>query len=100
MVEDQEDVHNAWGLSIFILRFATQATSGLLLYNGRYNERHDFIALEMISSGAGRDGGEGVRFTFALGGGRAEVTVPGRVADGLWHTVEIEYYNRVSLVSS
>lgn len=77
--------------------FATQSTSGLLLYNGRYNERHDFIALEIISSGAGRDGGGGVRFTFALGGGKLEVTVAGNVADGMWHTVDVEYYNRVSV---
>ncbi|CAK1552868.1 unnamed protein product [Leptosia nina] len=77
------------------LQFATQATSGLLLYNGRYNERHDFVALEVISSGAGR-GGAGLRFTFALGGGKTEVTVEGDVADGAWHSVEVEYYNRTA----
>ncbi|CAF4901464.1 unnamed protein product [Pieris macdunnoughi] len=77
------------------LDFATQATSGLLLYNGRYNERHDFVALEVISSGAGR-GGSGLRFSFALGGGRSEVTVEGDVADGVWHSVEVEYYNRTA----
>ncbi|XP_063379045.1 protocadherin-like wing polarity protein stan [Cydia fagiglandana] len=78
------------------LKFATQGTSGLLLYNGRYNERHDFIALELINSGAGRAGGAGVRFTFALGGGKAEVTVAGEVADGMWHTVEVDYFNRTA----
>ncbi|XP_045488378.1 protocadherin-like wing polarity protein stan isoform X3 [Pieris rapae] len=77
------------------LDFATQATSGLLLYNGRYNERHDFVALEVISSGAGR-GGPGLRFSFALGGGKSEVTVEGDVADGVWHSVEVEYYNRTA----
>ncbi|CAH2211012.1 jg512, partial [Pararge aegeria aegeria] len=76
------------------LKFATQTTSGLLLYNGRYNERHDFISLEIISSGAGADGGPGIRFTFALGGGKTEVTVEGDIADGVWHTVEVEYFNR------
>ncbi|XP_072940790.1 protocadherin-like wing polarity protein stan [Epargyreus clarus] len=81
------------------LRFATQSTSGLLLYNGRYNERHDFIALEVVGSGAGRAGGGGVRFTFALGGGRAEVTVAGDVADGDWHTVEVDYFNRTATLS-
>ncbi|CAH2107056.1 unnamed protein product [Euphydryas editha] len=78
------------------LKFATQTTSGLLLYNGRYNERHDFIALEVISSNAGRGGGAGLRFTFSLGGGRTEVTVEGDVANGMWHTVEVEYFNRTA----
>lgn len=27
--------------------FATLETSGLLFYNGRFNEKHDFIALEL-----------------------------------------------------
>ncbi|KAI8429178.1 hypothetical protein MSG28_007715 [Choristoneura fumiferana] len=80
------------------LKFATQTASGLLLYNGRYNERHDFIALETVSSGAGRDGGPGVRFTFALGGGKTEVTVAGDVADGSWHTVEVDYFNRTATI--
>ncbi|XP_050681661.1 protocadherin-like wing polarity protein stan isoform X2 [Leptidea sinapis] len=71
------------------LKFATQSTSGLLLYNGRYNERHDFIALEVITSGA-------VRFTFALGGTKSEVTVQGDVADGMWHSVELQYFNRTA----
>ncbi|KAJ8731807.1 hypothetical protein PYW08_014537 [Mythimna loreyi] len=78
------------------LKFATQSPNGLLLYNGRYNERHDFLALETISTGAGISGGPGVRFTFALGGGKVDVTVAGDVADGAWHTVEIEYYNRTA----
>uniref|UniRef100_A0A2A4J5X8 Protocadherin-like wing polarity protein stan n=1 Tax=Heliothis virescens TaxID=7102 RepID=A0A2A4J5X8_HELVI len=78
------------------LKFATQSPNGLLLYNGRYNERHDFLALETISTGAGVAGGPGIRFTFALGGGKVDVTVAGYVADGSWHTVEIEYYNRTA----
>lgn len=52
----------------------------------------------MISSSAGRGGGAGLRFTFALGGGKTEVTVEGDVANGMWHTVEVEYFNRVSLL--
>ncbi|XP_037874856.1 protocadherin-like wing polarity protein stan [Bombyx mori] len=76
------------------LKFATQTTSGLLLYNGRYNERHDFLALELVSSEAGRGGGPGLRFSFSLGGGKSEITVEGNVGDGSWHTVEIEYFNR------
>ncbi|XP_013196318.2 protocadherin-like wing polarity protein stan [Amyelois transitella] len=78
------------------LKFATQSTSGLLLYNGRYNERHDFVALEMISTGAGAVGRAGVRFTFALGGTKTEVTVAADVADGMWHTVEVDYFNRTA----
>ncbi|OWR45133.1 cadherin [Danaus plexippus plexippus] len=79
------------------MKFATQTSSGLLLYNGRYNERHDFVSLEVISSEAGR-GGSGLRFSFGLGGGRTEVTVEGDVADGEWHTVEIEYFNRTATI--
>ncbi|XP_026739662.1 protocadherin-like wing polarity protein stan [Trichoplusia ni] len=82
------------------LKFATQSPNGLLLYNGRYNERHDFLALETVSAGAGGAGGgaggAGVRFTFGLGGGKVDVTVAGNVADGNWHTVEIDYYNRTA----
>ncbi|KAL0891925.1 hypothetical protein ABMA27_015170 [Loxostege sticticalis] len=78
------------------LKFATQTSSGLLLYNGRYNERHDFVALELISTGAGREGGAGLRFTFALGGGKTELTVAANVADGMWHSVEVQYLNRTA----
>lgn len=31
----------------FLRRFATLENSGLLFYNGRFNEKHDFIALEI-----------------------------------------------------
>ncbi|RVE52505.1 hypothetical protein evm_002899 [Chilo suppressalis] len=82
----------------FKLKFATQSTSGLLLYNGRYNERHDFVALELISAGAGKGSGAGLRFTFALGGAKTELTVAADVADGMWHTVEIEYLNRTATI--
>ncbi|CAH2075509.1 unnamed protein product, partial [Iphiclides podalirius] len=78
------------------LKFATTTPSGLLVYNGRYNERHDFVALETIATGAGRAGGEGLRFSFALGGARTDLTVAAHVADGAWHTVEIRYYNRTA----
>ncbi|XP_041976162.1 protocadherin-like wing polarity protein stan isoform X2 [Aricia agestis] len=77
------------------LKFATQSSSGLLFYNGRYNERHDFVALELIRAGAGR-GGAGLRLSFALGGARADVTVQARLADGEWHSVEVDYFNRTA----
>lgn len=34
-------------LCSLLLRFATLENSGLLFYNGRFNEKHDFIALEV-----------------------------------------------------
>ena len=41
------------------VKFATHERDGLLLYNGRYNEQHDFISLEII---------DGVlQFSFSLG---------------------------------
>lgn len=40
-------------------RFATKEREGLLLYNGRFNERHDFIALEIVQ--------EQVQLTFSAG---------------------------------
>ncbi|KAK2121823.1 Cadherin EGF LAG seven-pass G-type receptor 1 [Saguinus oedipus] len=39
------------------LTFATQERNGLLLYNGRFNEKHDFIALEVVD--------EQVQLTFS-----------------------------------
>jgi len=69
-------------------RFATQYEDGLLLYNGRYNEQHDFIALEIISGM--------IQFTFSLGAENSStsVYVPD-INDGKWHTVNIEYFNKV-----
>ena len=42
------------------LEFATIQKSGLLLYNGRYNGKHDFISLAIEN--------EGVKFMFSTGG--------------------------------
>lgn len=41
-------------------RFATRERNALLLYNGRFNEKHDFIAVEIIE--------EQVQLTFSAGG--------------------------------
>lgn len=30
-------------------RFATLESNGLLFYNGRFNEKHDFLALEILN---------------------------------------------------
>lgn len=71
--------------------FATREASGLLLYNGRYNEKHDFLSLELV------DGM--VVFSFSLGTTttRVSASIQGGVNDGDWHTVFVNYFNRVSL---
>ncbi|XP_048865233.1 cadherin EGF LAG seven-pass G-type receptor 1-like isoform X2 [Brienomyrus brachyistius] len=71
--------------------FATRERNGLLLYNGRFNEKHDFIALEIVE--------EQVQLTFSAGETKTTVTpfVPGGVSDGQWHSVRLHYYNKDSL---
>ena len=51
---------------------------------------HDFITLELINGQP--------QFSFSLGSEvtRVQVYVPGGVADGDWHTVIVDYFNRVS----
>ncbi|XP_064633793.1 cadherin EGF LAG seven-pass G-type receptor 2-like isoform X2 [Lineus longissimus] len=70
------------------LRFSTREKNGLLFYNGRYNEKHDFVALEII------DGQ--VQFSFSLGSNitTASAFVKGGVHDGSWHEVSVDYLNR------
>lgn len=43
----------------FLNRFATRERNALLLYNGRFNEKHDFIALEIVD--------EQIQLTFSGG---------------------------------
>ena len=71
-------------------RFATRQRDALLFYNGRYNEKHDFIALELV------DGQP--QFSFSLGDEvtRVQTNVEGGVSDGQWQTVTVDYFNRVS----
>jgi len=73
-------------------RFATAERDGVLFYNGRYNERHDFVALELV------DGH--VEFAFSLGTDVTRVAAfppPGvQLSDGDWHQVTVSYLNRVS----
>uniref|UniRef100_A0A8C1R4Q8 Cadherin EGF LAG seven-pass G-type receptor 1b n=1 Tax=Cyprinus carpio TaxID=7962 RepID=A0A8C1R4Q8_CYPCA len=68
--------------------FATRERNALLLYNGRFNERHDFIAIEIVE--------EQIQLTFSAGESKTTVTpfVAGGVSDGLWHTVHLHYYNK------
>ena len=71
------------------LEFATIQKNGLLLYNGRYNGKHDFISLSIDN--------EGVLFMFSTGGDTAaqvRVDSVAGVSDGEWHHVEVQYYNR------
>uniref|UniRef100_A0A8C0H696 Cadherin EGF LAG seven-pass G-type receptor 2 n=1 Tax=Chelonoidis abingdonii TaxID=106734 RepID=A0A8C0H696_CHEAB len=70
------------------LTFATKERNGLLLYNGRFNEKHDFVALEIIH--------EQIHLTFSAGESTTKVSpsVPGGVSDGQWHTVRLQYYNQ------
>ncbi|XP_013914168.1 PREDICTED: cadherin EGF LAG seven-pass G-type receptor 1-like [Thamnophis sirtalis] len=71
------------------LMFATRERNALLLYNGRFNEKHDFIALEIIE--------EQIQLTFSAGETTTTVApfVPGGVSDGQWHSVQVQYYNKV-----
>lgn len=73
-----------------ICRFATRRPNGLLLYNGRYNEKHDFVSLEVVEGA--------VLFSFSLGTTttRVSASLPDGVDDGEWHSVSVYYYNRVS----
>lgn len=75
------------------VRFATVNENGLLLYNGRYNELHDFIALEIVNGQ--------LTFSFSLGQEIKSVAIDRRqrVADGEWHTVEVAYFNRSATLS-
>uniref|UniRef100_A0A9J8CLR4 Cadherin EGF LAG seven-pass G-type receptor 1b n=1 Tax=Cyprinus carpio carpio TaxID=630221 RepID=A0A9J8CLR4_CYPCA len=71
--------------------FATRERNALLLYNGRFNERHDFIAIEIIE--------EQIQLTFSAGETKTTVTpvVAGGVSDGQWHRVHLHYYNKPNI---
>ncbi|XP_031423976.1 cadherin EGF LAG seven-pass G-type receptor 2 isoform X2 [Clupea harengus] len=70
------------------LSFATREPNGLLLYNGRFNEKHDFIALEIIN--------QQIQLTFSAGETKTTVSpfIPGGVSDGQWHVIQVHYYNK------
>lgn len=78
---------------VISLNFTTQEKNGLLFYNGRYNEKHDFIALEVVNSK--------VQFSFSLGSNitTVQAEIAGGVSDGKWHQVTVEYHNRTATVS-
>lgn len=69
------------------LRFATFQTDALLLYNGRYNDKHDFIALEIVDTV--------LKFSYSLGTTVNTLTLPSiSVSNGDWHTVVVDYKDR------
>ncbi|XP_041654919.1 cadherin EGF LAG seven-pass G-type receptor 3 [Cheilinus undulatus] len=70
------------------LTFATLENSGLLFYNGRFNEKHDFIALEI------QDGQVVLKYSTGESSTQVNPFLPGGVSDGNWHTVHIHYYNK------
>uniref|UniRef100_A0A4W5NWW5 Cadherin EGF LAG seven-pass G-type receptor 1b n=1 Tax=Hucho hucho TaxID=62062 RepID=A0A4W5NWW5_9TELE len=71
--------------------FATRERNALLLYNGRFNEKHDFIALEIIE--------EQIQLTFSAGEAKTTVLpfVLSGVSDGQWHRVQLHYYNKPNI---
>uniref|UniRef100_A0A803SPJ0 Cadherin EGF LAG seven-pass G-type receptor 3 n=1 Tax=Anolis carolinensis TaxID=28377 RepID=A0A803SPJ0_ANOCA len=77
----------------FSLSFATMESGGLLIYNGRLNEKHDFLAVEIVD--------EQVQLKYSTGESSTIVTpyVPGGVSDGQWHTVQLHYYNKPKISS-
>ncbi|XP_037628924.1 cadherin EGF LAG seven-pass G-type receptor 3 isoform X2 [Sebastes umbrosus] len=70
------------------LTFATLESSGLLFYNGRFNEKHDFIALEI------QEGQVVLKYSTGESSTQVSPFLPGGVSDGNWHTVHIHYYNK------
>ncbi|CAI9730365.1 cadherin EGF LAG seven-pass G-type receptor 2 isoform X1 [Octopus vulgaris] len=75
------------------LNFSTLEKNGLLFYNSRFNDEHDFIALEIVNSK--------VQFSFSLGANKTSVMaeIDGGVSDGKWHEVTVEYHNRTATLS-
>ncbi|XP_072569646.1 cadherin EGF LAG seven-pass G-type receptor 3 isoform X2 [Paramormyrops kingsleyae] len=70
------------------LSFATLERRALLLYNGRFNEKHDFLALEIL------DGQVQLKYSTGESSTQVSPYVPGGVSDGNWHTVHIHYSNK------
>ncbi|XP_062576129.1 cadherin EGF LAG seven-pass G-type receptor 2-like isoform X1 [Saccostrea cucullata] len=75
------------------LKFATQMKDGLLFYNGRFNDRNDFMALEIV------DGQ--LQFSFSTGTNKTSVRskVLGGVSNGEWQFVQVDYINRTVTLS-
>lgn len=77
-----------------VLNFSTVLSNGLLLYNGRYDSRTDYIAIQLVV------GQVTVGVSF---GGVATVLQTNseqRLSDGRWHHVQVQIRNRVSELMS
>lgn len=70
------------------LSFATKEKNGLLFYNGRLNEKHDFIAVEI------NDGQVQLKYSTGESSTLVAPHIPGGVSDGKWHMVQLRYYNK------
>ncbi|KAM4022955.1 cadherin EGF LAG seven-pass G-type receptor 3 isoform 2-T2 [Anomaloglossus baeobatrachus] len=70
------------------LSFATKEKNGLLFYNGRLNEKHDFMAVEI------NDGQVQLKYSTGESSTLVAPYVPGGVSDGKWHMVQLRYYNK------
>lgn len=69
------------------LQFATVQNDALIFYNGRYNDKHDFIALEIVDSY--------LRFSYSVGSTVNSVSLSSiSVSNGNWHKVAIDYRDR------
>ena len=73
------------------MEFTTTEHCGLLLFNGRYDGKHDFIAVEVWQGQ--------VWFRLSLFSHEVIVTsnVNGGVIDSNWHQVEVAFQNRVRI---
>ena len=73
------------------MEFTTTEHSGLLLFNGRYDGKHDFIAVEVLQGQ--------IWCRLSLFSHKVIVTlnVNGGVIDGNWHKVEVAFQNRVRI---
>lgn len=75
-----ESIHVALNLfPCLLFRFATREPNGLLLYNGRFNEKHDFIAMEIIE--------EQIQLTYSAG----RTVVPGTASESHFQDSRVLY---------
>ncbi|ELT95736.1 hypothetical protein CAPTEDRAFT_182594 [Capitella teleta] len=75
------------------MSFATRQKDALLFYNGRYNEQHDFVALELTNGQ--------LQFSFSLGSEttRVRTKMTSGISDGQWHTAHVQYLSRTATLS-
>lgn len=88
-----------WNITMS-LKFATYMSNAVLLYNGRYNNKKDFLALEIVNGQ--------VQLSVSLGGIDAngkdivhtvKSFLPGGVNDGSWHVVKARYNQKLLTIA-